>query len=317
MQFKKSDSYTLTGNLPRLINEESQYKIDEIPIRETEDYSIVRLSSLYNMSKYNGLSIQESLDSISSNIHKPLLILVNENMMYYDIEYAYLALSEATKYEIGIEPMKYTFDSILEECIQVDISNNDTKYTDMLLEAIDMSPNPNTNPSMEDNIRNAADAPGAMIYGAYKKGKDIKSWFGNKVNDMFLNVGKKALNAMDTPEMREKASNMVGNIASKSFDKITGAAKDSVTPVMHGFTGGAVVGATLAAAVASVNKLTSSDSMSANGENAANIINSLKASFNSLTNMQMNAPPQQKGIIGRLLQKIKNAISTLGRKIGL
>jgi hypothetical protein len=156
-----------------------------------------------------------------------------------------------------------------------------------------------------------------ILYGAYKKGKDIKSWIGNKVDDMFLSVGKKALNAMDTPEMREKASNMMGNIASKSFDKITGAAKDSMKPVMHGFTGGAVVGATLAAAIASVNKLTSSDSMSTNGENAANIINSLKASFNNLTNMQMNAPPQQKGIIGRLLQKIKNAISTLGRKIGL
>jgi hypothetical protein len=57
--------------------------------------------------------------------------------------------------------------------------------------------------------------------------------------------------------------------------------------------------------------------MGATGENAANIINSLKASFNNLTNMQLNAPPQQKGIIGRLLQKIKSAISTLGRKIGL
>ena len=57
--------------------------------------------------------------------------------------------------------------------------------------------------------------------------------------------------------------------------------------------------------------------MGATGEKAAGIINALQSHLGNLQNMQLNAPPQKQGIISRLIAKIKNAIVSLGRKMGL
>jgi hypothetical protein len=47
------------------------------------------------------------------------------------------------------------------------------------------------------------------------------------------------------------------------------------------------------------------------------MINSLNKMLNILTGKAQTAPPQQQGIISKIIAKIKWAIQALGRKVGL
>jgi hypothetical protein len=47
------------------------------------------------------------------------------------------------------------------------------------------------------------------------------------------------------------------------------------------------------------------------------MINSLSKMQNILTGKWRNSPPQQQGIISKIISKIKWAIQALGRKVGL
>jgi hypothetical protein len=143
------------------------------------------------------------------------------------------------------------------------------------------------------------------------------NWMNKKIDDTINSAGNRVLNAMDTEENRERVANMAGNMFDKSMKKMTGAAKNNLAPIATAAAGGVIAGGTTAAAINAVDKMTSGEAMSANGSRAAEVINALKGQLKNLTNRQMQAPPQQQGIIAKLIAKVKNAIASLGRKLGL
>ena len=316
MQFNRSDSYSLCNKLPRLLSEEAVYDDRSVIIHNTPDYDVIRFSSLYNMSKYNNCSIQECLDTISHELTNSVVFVVNEDLFIYDDGYRKSVLESVNKYNIQLEYSKFTFDDVLESCIQCDLQN-DTYYTDKLLEAVVI---PDSNPNGQGTLQSARKTVDSATANAYAAGQGIKKglmWLPNQFADFAKNLGGKMISAMDTDENREKFSNYMGKQTKQAIEKMTGAADDAMAPVKTGLTAGFVGGTILTGLIAGVNKLTSGENMGATGEKAAGIINTLQNHLGNLQSLQLKAPPQQQGIISRLIAKIKNAIVSLGRKMGL
>ena len=332
MQVSRSLAFDFNRNLtlPRLLNEETKLDMQTLPIVVKEEGSTaVRFQDVYQVANQFDIEVNEAWDYIVQDydLHSPYTI-VSEARLYEDVGYR-RAVLESYDYI----PMRFQWagtlqelDSFLNESISLDLEEGTTDRLDSLLEGLVgnlfglAGVEANDLAAARDNIKGMIrDNIQAPI--KQKIGEGIK-----KLAPAALKGAEGAANMIGAikgdPNYAEKLGNKIQDKAENAvkygMDQVAGKVKDNVyAKVRKGVltVGGVAALATLKNAF---DNLTDQERIEkANPGIAAKMMNSLKNLLGKLTGRQQSAPPQQQGLISRMIQKIKDAIKALARKVGI
>ena len=337
MEVRRSLAFDLNSlSLPRLLQEEIEVGLDRIPLVETESGdTMVRFSDLYELSKHLTIPCSEALELLREDhaIKGDVYAVVLETRFYDDRGYqrAVLEASHSTPIVIKGAGTDDWFDQVLQECIEEDLYMGSTERFDSLCELF----------GNFFGLMGDAGVEGKSIGAALDNAKArFGNWAGEKVGAAVRNVGPAAA-ALGMDYAQRKAESWLGegNNAQQATDKIADflgnagekGAKAFVNKAAQAARGAAwphvrnalaTAGGLAVAGIAKnqLDNLTNQEAIAkAQPGMAARMMNSLKNVLAKLTGQQQAAAgnPQQQGLISRMIEKVKNAIRALGRKVGL
>lgn len=312
-------------SLPRLLQEEVEVDLNRIPMRETLDGDVlVRFADLYDLSSRLGIGIHEAFELLKEDhaIKQPMYAVVLEERFYEDYPYQRAVLEEGWDIPILVKSAgtDKQLDEVLMECVEDGLYYGNTEKLESLCELFgNLFGLSNGNAGVEAN------SIGATIDNVKQ---NVGNWIHDKVSGGLRNLGGHLMNGaveqgkkwMDNPEIQEKvgqfAQKTAGTIAGKGAEGI----RQAVWPYVRNFLLGA--GAAGVAGIASnqLNNMTNQENQDTNNPGTiARMMNSMKSMLGSLNQQQQAAAgnPQQQGLIRRMIEKIKNSIRALGRKVGL
>jgi hypothetical protein len=234
-------------------------------------------------------------------------------MFYENAEYrdAVLESIKDIKMQYVDAGTDFQLDKLLEDAVELDLEVGDTAMTDILTEGLWnwMASQYNGFNKLGNDVRDNVNSTK----------KDIVDHFSSKIGK---NIAAGANEYLSQDGNREKLaknlSNTVNNTLNQSIDKAAGTTEDKLKPYVRGAKAGLTIAAVLGGMGAMFNSLTNQENINnANPGVATRMINSLNKMLNILTGKAQAAPPQQQGIISKIIAKIKWAIQALGRKVGL
>lgn len=318
-------------SLPRLLQEEVEVDLNRIPIMTLESGdTVVRFADLYDLSKQLSIPCSEAMELLREDhaIKGGFYAVVLETRFYDDRGYqqAVLESSSSTPMLIKSAGIDEDFDRFLAECIEQDLYMGTTEQLDALCEFLDMGELGMENKSVTATIDNV------------KAG--VKGWFAKKLGSVAREVGpsiaskgievaegmvdKHLGEGNNADQTGDKVAQFLGNTAEKAgkvvVDKAAQGMRQAALPHIRN---ALLAGGGLAIAGITKNQLdnlTNQEAIAnANPGMAARMMNSLKGMLNTLVGKQQQASgnPQQQGLISRMIEKVKNAIRALGRKVGL
>lgn len=312
-------------SLPRLLQEEVEVDLNRVPMVETSDGDVlVRFADLCDLSSRLEVEIHEAFELLREDhvLKQPMYAVVLEERFYEDYPYQKSVLEEGWDIPILVKSAgtDEQLDEILIECVEDGLYYGNTEKLESLCELF-------------GNLFGLAGDAGVehkSIGAALDNVKQrLGNWAGEKVGNVIKNVGGKMANAaMDQVEKRignadelvDKAGSVAEKVAGKVVEKGAGAARAKIWPYLRNtlLVGG---GAALAGiAKNQFDNLTNQEEIAnAKPGVAARMMNSLKNLLGILNNkqQQMAGNPQQQGLIRRMIEKIKNAIHALAKKVGL
>lgn len=337
MEVRRSLAFDLNSlSLPRLLQEEVEVDLSQIPMVMTESGdTMVRFSDLYDLSKHLTIPCSEALELLKGDhaVKGNVYAVVLETRFYDDKCYrqSVLESSHSTPMVIKGAGIDDWFDQTLQECIEEDLYMGSTERFDSLCELF----------GNFFGLAGDAAVEGKSIGAAVDNAKArFGNWIGDKVGAAVRKVGPKVANAgMGWAERKAESWLGEGNNAQQASDRIADfignigekGAKAAVDRAAQGVRKAAwphirnalAIGGGLAVAGIAKNQLdnlTNQEAIAnAKPGMAARMMNSLKNVLAKLTGQQQAAAgnPQQQGLISRMIEKVKNAIRALGRKVGL
>lgn len=309
MLISRSQTKPIPLVLPRITNESMT-----IARPKNREECIVNFSSIIETANKKEITLTEAMKDIAKE-HKvnECIAVVHQAMFYENTEYrdAVLESINDIKMQYVNAGTDFQLDKVLEDVVEMDLAAEDTYMTEILTEGV-------------------LSWTSSQLQGLNKLGNDAKDSYNQAKNDVLGYIGSKltsglmkgAQDYLSDPERKKKFISNMSDTANKvvgnTIDKAAGTTKDKLKPYVRGAKFGAGVVAVLGGMGAMFNSLTSQDNINnANPGVATRMINSLNKMLNILTGKAQTAPPQQQGIISKIIAKIKWAIQALGRKVGL
>jgi hypothetical protein len=297
------------------------YSIDESVVVQPykENIGIVNFSSIMDIADREAISCLEAMNLISSAHHvNECVATVYQAKLYEDANYRQAVLESMN--DIKMQYIDAGTDAYLdrglEESVSLSLENNNTEPIDLFLEG------------MWDWLT----GKGANEYqNLANVGRTVSRWVSKKTDQALSNIGDNmtngALNALNNtlndPQKREnlenKGAQALQNLTKKGIEKVTDTVRDKAKPYLTGAKAGVTAATVLGGGLAVFNALTNQETINKTNNPGVitRMINSLNKMQNILTGKWRNSPPQQQGIISKIIAKIKWAIQALGRKVGL
>lgn len=281
---------------------------------KSREECIVNFSSILETANRKEISLTEAMKDIAHE-HKVdnCIAVVHQAMFYENAEYrdAVLESIKDIKMQYVNAGTDFQLDKLLEDVIELDLEVGDTAMTDILTEGLWnwMASQYNGFNKLGNDIRDNVNSTKKDIIGHFTKniGKNIAAG----ANEYLSQDGNRE-------KLAKNLSNTVKNTLNQSIDKAAGTTEDKLKPYVRGAKAGLTIAAVLGGMGAMFNSLTNQENINnANPGMATRMINSLNKMLNILTGKAQSAPPQQQGIISKIIAKIKWAIQALGRKVGL
>ena len=316
MIFDKTMSYSLNSlSIPRIYQE---YSSTDISIRKIDEATgVIRFSNLLDYAKNNELDLITAGRNICESYGlSKYIAIVNDEKFYMNPSYRKAVLESYKIIPMHLESIGYNiyFYNLLEYCIDYDIKHN-TYYTDNLL---------------ENDYINGFNDMNAQLSSDKKTAKDVLGWFtglfgraGDKISGFIGNQAVDAVNnALGTNKVSQAIASNADRIARNAVSSAIKGGVDEVNnaaaPYLKGAAVTAAIGGGLAVLNNTINNLTNNENMGSHNPGViTKTLNALKKCLGTLTGRQQNAPAGQRGIISRLIAKVKNAIAYLGRKVGI
>lgn len=317
MIFDKRMAYDINPlSLPRLSPYENYSSIDVLVRKINEDTGVIRFSNLLDFARSQDIDLITAGNTLCEEYGlRNYITIVNEEKFYRNNSYRQSILESYKEIPMQMEYVDYDvlYYNLLEQAILEDIYYN-TNTTDILLETGVVNFNNDLNYTLSHTQDTAS---------------DIASSFKDKlVQGLLISPIKGVLNLADkhlTPEQMDKVTQTVSQKTENMSQKVGAAlvrggkngVKTSVKPYLKGAAAAAVVGGGLYTLNRQINNLTNPNNIKKKPNVIRRILNSLKRILSSLFSRRKASPPQQQGIISRLISKVKNSIEYLTRKIGL
>lgn len=316
MIFNKSIAYDMNAlSIPRLYDADSRFGLNDVLVRKiNETTGVVRFSELIDISRSVNCSLLESANNLSGLYGLDIVYIVNEAKLYNNtyrnavLETYHLLPMQLENVGIDIECY-----NLLEQAIEQDIYNNSTYYTDYILEGIEQL----------NDLNVAATAAGQDVGDAAETGKSVLGKVAGKIKSA---VAGHIVDALDDNLKDPKKVEQISQSANKfTKNAVKGAIKGATDGIKSEFGSAAKKAAVATAALGTfaiinrqVKNLTNNENINTKDPGRiAKTMNSLKRIWSNLSQKRSYAPPQQQGIITRLINKIKHFIYILGRKLGL
>ena len=306
-------------SLPRLTQDEVAPDLKTIGVRE--DGRVI-FQDLYSLSEKSGLSIQEAFYLVLEDHGlSDGYVLVLEDTFISNSGYRDAVFESAKQIPMAWKSAGYdeALYNALSEAAEADLEAGTTENIDSLCEGLVGNMfgllGGNAAVSYQDALDNGKKAIRGPI-----------DWVKNGINGTLQKAGEQVMQGAQNWMNKDNNQNKIATVAQKiganagkkMVDSATGAAKNAVNPYIKGAAAGAFGAGMLGMLANQVNNLTNQEGINgADPSTAAKMMNSLKGVLNNLTGRQSQAPPQQQGLIARMIEKIKNAIKALGRKVGL
>lgn len=315
MIFDKRMSYDLNPlSLPRLSPYENYSSIDVLVRKINEDTGVIRFSNLLDFARSQDIDLITAGNTLCENYGlKNYITIINEEKLYRNNSYRQSILESYRDIPMQMEYANYDilYYNVLEQAILEDIQYN-SNTIDILLETGIMD-------FMNDFNYSASHAKDTAIETA----QDTKSRLGQFIAAPIKALLNKADESL-TPEQMNKVTEKVSQKTEKMGQKVgeslvRGGAKGvkaSVKPYLKGAAAAAVIGGGLYTLNRQVNNLTNPNNMKKKPNILRRILNALKRILSSLFSRKKASPPQQQGIISRLITKVQNSIAYLTRKVG-
>lgn len=316
MIFNKSIAYDMNAlSIPRLYDADSRFGLNDVLVRKiNETTGVVRFSELIDISRSVNCSLLESANNLSGLYGLDIVYIVNEAKLYNNtyrnavLETYHLLPMQLENVGIDIECY-----NLLEQAIEQDIYNNSTYYTEYILEGIEQL----------NDLNVAATAAGQDVGDAAETGKSVLGKVAGKIKSA---VAGHIVDALDDNLNDPKKVEQISQSANKfTKNAVKGAIKGATDGIKSEFGSAAKKAAVATAALGTfaiinrqVKNLTNNENINTKDPGRiAKTMNSLKRIWSKLSQKRSYAPPQQQGIITRLINKIKHFIYILGRKLGL
>lgn len=281
---------------------------------------LINFYDVWNISNYNDLSIQETIDQISY-FHPDLInptFLINELMYYWNENYRNAIVENAPYYQMQFYDLDYKsfFDNLLENVIETDLQNNNTYYLDMFLQE-----------GLGDFFSNTLGSGSDLIYNitnqAEKVGNSVSNFFQKSTSEKMNQVWNWGMNKLDDhPELKEKANNFVKNTstgaAKELFDTAKNSFKNTIDQGMSTLLKNQNLGTMLGSAIGAGGAvLAHAPEGAANTvvEKLSNAKNTVMEKINNLLGKQKEAPPEQQGLISRMIAKLRSVLASITSKL--
>ena len=308
-----SQSQTKTNvlaTLPKLLDENS---VPVIARHKSREECIVNFSSIMEMADRDGISLEEAANSIAKEHHTNRCIAVVPQAMFYEnarYRDAVLESISSIKMQYVDAGTDYRIDKLLEDAIETDLANGTTENTEAITELFGwVAGQMHGLNKLGNDVRDEVNS--------HKKG--IIDYVGNKLTQGALSGAQSYLSKEENRnKLANNLSNTVNNTVKQSIEKATGTVQDKTVPYVRGAKAALTATAVLGGLGAMFNSLTNQETINnANPGMATRMINSLNKMLNVVTGKANQAPPEQQGLISKIIAKIKWAIQALGRKVGL
>lgn len=316
MIFNKIMSYDINPlSMPRLYPNET-YNTQDVLVRKIrEDTGVIRFSNIIDFARSQSIDVSKAGRIIcESHGLENCVTIVNEEKFYLNESYRQAVIESINFIPMQLEQASYNvpFSILLEYCIDTDIMNNNTNCTEILLEIEAVEGLNDFNQGVSNTITNQGDFFGSIKNKITSK---VGGWLGRKASG-FIN------NYLGDEANQDKIAEKVGQVTKKATDQVVGniadSARDAASPYLKGAMVTAAAGGLLAVLNNTVHTLTDNENLNSDNPGVlSRTFNSLKNCMNTLLGRQQTAPQGQQGIIARLIQKVKNALSYLGKKVGV
>lgn len=316
MIFNKITAYDMNPmSVPRLYDHRDRFGLNDVLVRKiNESTGVVRFIELIDLARNNNCSLLEAANNLSGLYGLDIVYIAHEAKLYNDTyRQAILETYQSIPIQletVGIDEECY---DLLEQAIEEDLSNNDTYYTDYILEGIEQL----------NDVNVAATNAGRDVGDAVDAGKSVFARIGDTIKkaagDKIVGAVERALNDPKKVEQVSQAANTFTRNAVKGAVK---GATDGIKSELGSTAKKAAVATAALGAFAIFNRqvknLTNNENINTKDPGRiAKTINSLKRVWSNLSQRRQYASPKQQGLISKLIMKIKYYIYLLGRKLGL
>lgn len=327
MQVSRSLAFDCNLSLPRLMQEESALEMSQVPIFAREDNNYVSFQDILSIANNFNLSIREAYEFLlDDHALNECDVIVLENRFLTNERYREAVMESFDEIPMRFKSagVDYELSFLINECVDNDLEEGTTERTEALCELFG-----NLFGILGSEWNDTKDAASQAADTAKQKGTSMASKIVNsdfvqgKMKDAANWAAEKYLgDDASTEQTGDRLANNAGKVAEKVANTVVDKAAGVVKNKAWDYTKQALLGIGIAGATGvmanQVNNLTNQEAIdNANPSMAAKMMNTLKGALSSLTNRQATAPPTQQGLISRMIEKIKNAIKALARKVGL